>query len=83
MVYRLPEDGGVPPVREGVSKYCIVVYTRCAYVHIIDEQFVQKLDVCSLFNDALSNLYHTAPDNWLRTQQVTGKNLKKSGRGQL
>lgn len=69
MVYRLREDGRLPPIRVGVSKYCIVVYIRCAYVHIIDEQFVQKLDdlyfVCSLFNDAVSNLYHTASDDWL------------------
>jgi len=28
----------------GVSKYCIVVYSRCAYIYIIDEQFVQKLE---------------------------------------
>jgi hypothetical protein len=43
LVYRLPEDGGVPPIREGVSKYYIVAYIRCAYVHIIDERFCTKI----------------------------------------
>jgi len=43
LVHRLPDNGRVPPKHVGVNKYCIVVYIRCAYVHIIDEQFLQKL----------------------------------------
>ena len=38
-MYRLPEDGGVPPKHVGVNKKnCIVMYMRCAFVGFVNGQ---------------------------------------------
>jgi hypothetical protein len=38
LVYRLLEDGGVPPKRVAVSKNSIVMYIRCAFAGFVNEQ---------------------------------------------
>jgi hypothetical protein len=36
LVYKLPEDGGVPPKRVAVNKDFIAMYIRCAYVGFVN-----------------------------------------------